>query len=55
MKKAIIILLISIFSSTAFATDRNIMNHCENKWGNNYRMLKYCVSKQEEAKRSLNY
>lgn len=31
----------------------NIMSKCKDKWGTDYRMVKYCVGKQTEAKRNV--
>ena len=33
----------------------NIRNHCESRWGTDYRMIKYCVDKQTKAATSLGY
>ena len=48
-----VFLLMSIFSFSAFAADRNINNHCKSEWGTDYEMLEYCIKNQEEAKNNL--
>ena len=42
-------------SSNASTVSANIRNHCENKWGTDYRMIKYCVDQQTSAATSLGY
>ncbi len=35
--------------------DPTIMARCQKKWGNDYRMVKYCVDLQTKAKSDLGY
>ena len=43
-------------NTSALKTNSNniISDRCSNKWGNNYRMVEYCVNQQQTALRNLN-
>lgn len=44
-----------IASSKKYNVERNIRERCEQRWGTDYRMIRYCIDKQTEAARSLGY
>jgi hypothetical protein len=49
----------AIYSSPASTTDlsvgRIIRVQCEEKWGTDFRMIRYCIDQQTEAAKSLGY
>ena len=42
-----------IASSRKYRVAENIRNRCFEDWGDNYRMVEYCIKKQTEAARNL--
>ena len=42
-------------SASTSNVSSNIRNRCENEWGTDYQMVKYCINQQTEAARSLGY
>ena len=45
--------LILVFMGSFSYAD--IIDKCQEKWGTNYKMIKYCVDKQNKAKRDISY
>lgn len=41
-------------TSTYLTSDRKIRSACNDKWGTNYRMVKFCIEQQSTAKSSIN-
>ncbi len=42
-----------IASSRKYRFEENIRSRCFEDWGDNYRMVEYCIKKQAEAARNL--